>query len=186
MEIVDKSQGKTSPQMTSYQKIVIDETTRIINDYKKNQIEKNEDKVLLDAFEKKKDIDIINVINHVMNKLVEKRICGGADSLMYEYIHEYYVDKFEIVEDKWSSFMKPVNYMTPEQEVQKETKDSITEEQKQKFYDEALEEAKKEAKRKAEESLKRAEEKRKAKEEEKKKKVEEEANKPLGGLFDLL
>lgn len=188
-EIKEEKEDKkpeSSPQVDFCKKIVIDEITRIINDYKQIEIAKNEDKPLLEAFEKKKDIDLINCINHVENKLVEKRICGGADSIMYEYIHEYYVDNFEIVEDKWSNYIKPPVYMNTEQQAKKEAKETITEEQKQKFYEEALEEAKREAKRKAEESLRKAEEKKKAKEEEKKRKAIEEANKPLGGLFDLL
>ena len=41
-----------------------------------------------------------------MNNLTKKRIYGGADSVMYEYIHEYYVDKFTDVKDEWSKFMR--------------------------------------------------------------------------------
>lgn len=86
-----------------YEKIVIDECTRIIIQYIEI-CKANNDTPFIEALSNPEKATKY-CINHIMNNLTKKRTMGGADSLMYEYIHEYYVDSFTEVEDHWSSLI---------------------------------------------------------------------------------
>lgn len=179
-EVEDKS-ASTSTESNEFKSIVIKEMTRIIETYRVMMFANDVDAPLIEGMNKKTDIN--NVINHIMNNLVEKRIYGGADEITYEYIHEYYVDNYDVVEDNWSKRIRTggigASEPGPKQKAKSEAKSKITEEQKQKFYEEALEEAKRAAKLKAEEDFRKAEAKRKEKEKKlaEKKKAEELAKK---------
>lgn len=182
----DSSSNSTSTESKekSFKDIVIETTGRIVDRYIEMVKSKGTDDAFLRGLEnenKKKE----ECINYVMNNLTEQRIFGGDDSLMYPYIHDYYVDallKDEQVKDNWSNHIR--NTPAPSKggakaQAKEDAKNKITEEQKQKFYEEALEEAKREAKIKAEEKIKEQERIRKEKEKElaEKKKAEELAKK---------
>lgn len=178
-EVENESKANSTP---GFKDIVITECKRIINQYKE-LMSNSDDWKLLEGFNNPNKNDD-ECVNHIMNNLTKKRIYGGADSLMYEYIHEYYVDelKEEQLKDNWSSCLRPTGAPStpgPKAQAKEDAKNKITEEQKQKFYEEALEQAKREAKIKAEEDFKKAEAKRKEKELEKKKAEEEKKAKAL-------
>lgn len=193
-ELIEEEEAveNTASESNDFKSLVIKEMTRIINKYREIKFERNDDPALIEGMNKK--TEIINVVNHIMNNLTKRRIMCGSDETTYEYIHEYYVDKFDVVEDSWSKYIRNEAPTTPspKQVAKDEAKSKITEEQKQKFYEEALEEAKRAAKFKAEEDLRKAEAKRKEKEKKKKealelKRKEEMENDNLsGGLFDFL
>lgn len=180
-EVKEENESKAN-STPGFKDIVITECKRVINQYKE-LMANSDDWKLLEGFNNPNKNDD-ECVNHIMNNLTKKRIYGGADSLMYEYIHEYYVDdlKEEQLKDNWSNLMRNTTPNTPGPKAQakEDAKNKITEEQKQKFYEEALEEAKREAKFKAEEDFKKAEAKRKEQErirkekELEKKKAEEE------------
>ena len=172
----NESKANSTP---GFKDIVITECKRIINQYKE-LMSKSDDWKLLEGFNNPNKNDD-ECVNHIMNNLTKKRIYGGADSLMYEYIHEYYVDdlKEEQLKDNWSSCMRPTS-------VPEKPKAELTEEQKQKLVKKAEEEFLKEQKRKLEqeeqERIKREKEQekiRKEKELEKKKAEEEKKAKAL-------
>lgn len=169
-EEVEKVENESKANSTpGFKDIVITECKRTINQYKE-LMANSDDWKLLEGFNNPNKNDD-ECVNHIMNNLTKKRIYGGADSLMYEYIHEYYVDdlKEEQLKDNWSSCLRPTGAPStpgPKAQAKEDAKNKITEEQKQKFYEEALEEAKREAKFKAEEDFKKAEAKRKEKEKE--------------------
>lgn len=178
----ETNENVSTPSTSDLKQIVITEMTRIINKYRDDQFAKNEDVSLMEGMNKKKDIN--NVINHIMNNLTAKRIMGGDDSITYEYIHEYYVDNFDVVEDKWSQYMRAPggNSQPPKELSDKEIAKRYAEipnDIKNEMYQKALEEAERAAKFKAEEEIRKREEKRKAKEKElaEKKKTEELAKK---------
>ena len=178
-----EEESTTESKEKSFKDIVIETTGGIIDRYIEIVKSKGTDDAFLRGLEnenKKKE----DCINYVMNNLTEQRIIGGDDSLMYPYIHDYYVDelKDEQVKDNWSKHIR--NNPAPSKggakaQAKEDAKNKITEEQKQKFYEEALEEAKREAKLKAEEDFRKAEAKRKEKETKlaEKKKAEELAKK---------
>lgn len=192
-----EEESTTESKEKSFKDIVIETTGGVIDRYIEIVKSKGTDDAFLRGLEnenKKKE----ECINYVMNNLTEQRIFGGDDSLMYPYIHDYYVDallKDDQVKDNWSNHIR--NTPAPSKggakaQAKEDAKNSITEEQKQKFLEEAIEEAKREAKIKAEEKLKEQERIRKEKEAEKKKleaeaRAKAEAAKPKqSSLFDFL
>jgi len=177
-EVKEENESKAN-STPGFKDIVITECKRIINQYKE-LMSKSDDWKLLEGFNNPNKNDD-ECVNHIMNNLTKKRIYGGADSLMYEYIHEYYVDdlKEEQLKDNWSSCMRPTS-------VPEKPKAKLTEEQKQKLIKKAEEDFLKEQKRKLEqeeqERIKREKEQekiRKEKELEKKKAEEEKKAKAL-------
>jgi len=177
-EVKEENESKAN-STPGFKDIVITECKRIINQYKE-LMAKSDDWKLLEGFNNPNKNDD-ECVNHIMNNLTKKRIYGGADSLMYEYIHEYYVDdlKEEQLKDNWSSCMRPTS-------VPEKPKAELTEEQKQKLVKKAEEDFLKEQKRKLEqeeqERIKREKEQeriRKEKELEKKKAEEEKKAKAL-------
>ena len=191
-----EEESTTESKEKSFKDIVIETTGGIIDRYIEMVKSKGTDDAFLRDLEnesKKKE----ECINYVMNNLTEQRIFGGDDSLMYPYIHDYYVDallKDDQVKDNWSNHIR--NTPAPSKggakaQAKEDAKNSITEEQKQKFLEEAIEEAKREAKIKAEAKLKEQERIRKEKEAEKKKleaeaKAKAEAERKQTSLFDFL
>lgn len=196
VEETTEEESTTESKEKSFKDIVIEVTVGIIDRYIELMKSKGTDDAFLRGLEnenKKKE----ECINYVMNNLSEQRIYGGDDSLMYPYIHDYYVDELDEkqVKDNWSNHIR--NTPAPSKggakaQAKEDAKNSITEEQKQKFLEEAIEEAKREAKIKAEEKLKEQERIRKEKEAEKKRleaeaKAKAEAAKPKqSSLFDFL
>lgn len=202
VEEEQKEESTTETKEKTFKDIVIETTGGIIDRYIEIVKSKGTDDAFLRGLEnenKKKE----ECINYVMNNLTEQRIFGGDDSLMYPYIHDYYVDallKDDQVKDNWSINIR--NNPAPSKggakaKAKEEAKNKITEEQKQKYYEEALEEAKREAKFKAEEDFKKAEAKRKEKEkarkeaeakakEEAKAKAKSEGAAEQMSLFDIL
>jgi len=177
-EVKEENESKAN-STPGFKDIVVTECKRIINQYKE-LMSKSDDWKLLEGFNNPNKNDD-ECVNHIMNNLTKKRIYGGADSLMYEYIHEYYVDdlKEEQLKDNWSSCMRPTS-------VPEKPKAELTEEQKQKLVKKAEEDFLKEQKRKLEqeeqERIKREKEQeriRKEKELEKKKAEEEKKAKAL-------
>ena len=191
-----EEESTTESKEKSFKDIVIEVTGGIIDRYIEMVKSKGTDDAFLrglDNENKKKE----ECINYVMNNLTEQRIFGGDDSLMYPYIHDYYVDallKDDQVKDNWSNHIR--NTPAPSKggakaQAKEDAKNSITEEQKQKFLEEAIEEAKREAKIKAETKLKEQERIRKEKETEKKKleaeaRAKAEAERKQTSLFDFL
>lgn len=191
-----EEESTTESKEKSFKDIVIEITGGVIDRYIEIVKSKGTDDAFLRGLEnenKKKE----ECINYVMNNLTEQRIFGGDDSLMYPYIHDYYVDallKDEQVKDNWSNHIR--NTPAPSKggakaQAKEDAKNSITEEQKQKFLEEAIEEAKREAKIKAEAKLKEQERIRKEKEAEKKRleaeaKAKAEAERKQTSLFDFL
>ena len=208
-EEAEETTPAASTPSNDFKKLVVTECTRIIDQY--IEICKgNNDTAFIEALDNP-DKTKENCVNHIMNNLTSKRIYGGADSLMYEFIHEYYVDKFTEVKDEWSKFMRnPSAIGNNKPKARKPTMKDIEEgyqalsnEDKNRIYLEQLHKAEEEARKKALEKIKADEAKRKEKEKElaAKKKAEEarkkaeieakkEAEKNSGGfsqmsLFDL-
>ena len=203
----ETEQVENNQPQNDFKSVVTKECERIINNYVEI-CRQNNDEAFLKALDNP-DKTKAYCINHIMNNITSKRIYGGDDSLMYEYIHEYYVDKFTEVKDNWSKFMRvPSSGGSTTKKAAKPTLKDIEEgynalsnEEKNRIYLEQLAKYEEEAKKKALEKIKADEAKRKEKEKElaakkkaeeqakkeaEKKRKEEEANEPLGGMFDLL
>lgn len=189
----DKAVKEKSPK-----EIVIKTVKEIIAEYKELMKSSN-DEMLLKGFEDKSKTEA-ECVNYVMNNLVKQRIFGGRDSLMYPYIHDYYVDELDksLVADNWSSQIggngggQQVRVQKPTKKDILEAYEGLTNEEKNQIYLEQLKKAEEEAKRKAQEKIKADEQKRKEKEaQEKKRKAEELAKaKSSGGgeqmsIFDF-
>lgn len=185
-------------QTSDFKKIVIDTTTGIIERYIADVKAKGTDTFFIEKLEVPNKTTE-SCINHIMNNLAEKRIYGGDDALMHEYIHEYYVDDFNEVDDKWSNMIRAAGLTTTSspKEMSKEdiakAYDTLSNEEKNNIYLEQLEKAKNDAYKKAQEKLKADELKRKEKEKqrlEEEKKAKEEAIKKGAAeqmsLFDIL
>ena len=207
-EVEEEATSKGTPS-NDFKNIVITECNRIIDQYIEICKSNNDEAFLkaLDNPDKTKE----NCVNHIMNNLTKKRIYGGADSLMYEFIHEYYVDNFTEVKDNWSNFMRNPSAISnnspkaakPTMKDIEEGYQALSNEDKNRIYLEQLHKAEEEARKKALEKIKADEAKRKEKEkelaakkkaEEARKKAEIEAKKEVeknsGGfsqmsLFDL-
>jgi CheY-like chemotaxis protein len=101
-----------------------------------------------------------------MNNLVKKQIFGGRDSLMYPYIHDYYVDdlKDDLVKDNWSSQIRgggsgqQVRVQKPTQKDIMEAYDALDNEKKNEIYQQQLKRAEEEAYKKAQAKIKAEEE----------------------------
>lgn len=175
----DSKEEKPQNTLNDFKNICITECKRIIEKYIELEKEKKTDAMfLIGVDDDKKNIE--QCVNYVMNQLVSTGVYGGDDSLMYPYIHDYYVDdiKEKDLKDNWSSRIRTVQAKVElsdeeKQEAIKKAKEQFIVEQKRKL-------AEAEKKRLEKEQLKAL--KKKA-EEEAKKKEQEEA--PLGGLFDL-
>lgn len=144
------------PQQKDYLTIVKETVKGVIEDYVV-LAQRSKDEFFLIGYENpKKNVD--ECINYVMNNLTKERIYGGRDSLMYPYIHDYYVDdiKEELLKDNWSSYLRNPNTSTPK------PKAELTEEQKEKLMKKAEEEFILEQKRILQEQEKKKLEKEKA------------------------
>lgn len=200
LEEAEKATKKNDPKH-----IVIETVKGIIQDYKELMKNSN-DEMLLKGFA---DVSRSEeeCVNYVMNNLVKNQIYGGRDSLMYPYIHDYYVDDLdaEQLKDNWSNQIRGGGSSGQQVRVQKPTQKDIIEayealdnEKKNEIYQEQLKRAEEEAFKKAQAKIKEREEKEKEKERLKKekeaeakrlaaeKKAQEEANKPKQmSLFDF-
>ena len=201
LEEAEKSTKNNDPKH-----IIIDTVKGVIQDYKELMKNSN-DEMLLKGFA---DVSRSEeeCINYVMNNLVKNNIYGGRDSLMYPYIHDYYVDDLDIeqLKDNWSSQITGGGSSSGQQViVQKPTEkdimaayDALGNDKKNEIYQEQLKRAEEEAYKKAQAKIKEREEKEKEKERLKKekeaeakrlaaeKKAQEEANKPKQmSLFDF-
>ena len=143
-------QENTSP---GFKEIVIKECKRIIAQYKKLMADSDDWKLKLGFEDNSKSED--ECVNHIMNCLVAKRIYGGADEIMYEYIHEYYVDNIK-AGDGWSDRIN-------NNRGQQQPKVELTEEQKAKLLKKAEEDFLREQTRKLEEEERKRVEKEKEK-----------------------
>lgn len=199
-EEVETEQSEESNSTTSndFKNVVIKECERIIDQY--IEICKvNNDTPFIEALDNP-DKEKKYCVNHIMNNLTKKRIYGGADSVMYEYIHEYYVDDFKEVKDNWSNFVrtpssggstKKVDEAAIKAKAFKEAKKQLEAEYGkidiESIRKKAVADYKAEEKAKKEEAARLKEEEKKRKEEEEaKRKDEEQSNEELGGMFDLL
>lgn len=192
----EKLEESKSTTANDFKDVVIKECERIIDQYIEICKSNNDTAFLekLDDPDKEKKY----CVNHIMNNLTQKRIYGGADSVMYEYIHEYYVDDFKEVKDNWSTFMRtPSSGGSTKKVDEAAIRDKAFKEAKKQFEAEhgkidveairkkAIADYKAEEKAKKEEAKAKAEaEKQKALEEAKRK--EQEESEMLGGMFDLL
>ena len=192
-EEAEKSTKRQEPK-----NIIIEAVKGVIQDYKKLMKNSN-DEILLKGFNDESKTEE-ECINYVMNNLVKKQIYGGRDSLMYPYIHDYYVDDLDktLVKDNWSNQIRSGGNSGQQVRVQKPTEkdimaayDALGNDKKNEIYQEQLKKAEEEAYKKAQAKIKEREEKKKEKEAEVKrlaaeKKAQEEANKPKQmSLFDL-
>lgn len=175
-----------SKKPTDFKKMVIDTVKGIIADYKE-LMKNSEDEILLKGFEDETRSEE-ECVNYVMNHLVKENIFCGKDSLMYPYIHDYYVDDLDksLLLDNWSSQIRgmggsgqqQVRVQKPTQKDILEAYDALDNEKKNEIYQEQLKRAEEEAFKKAQAKIKAEEEKAKEKaklkaEAEKKKKEEE-------------
>ena len=200
-EEAEKSTKRQEPK-----NIIIEAVKGVIQDYKKLMKNSN-DEMLLKGFADESRSEE-ECINYVMNNLVKNNIYGGRDSLMYPYIHDYYVDDLDIeqIKDNWSSQIRGGGSSSGQQvRVQKPTEkdimaayDALGNDKKNEIYQEQLKKAEEEAYKKAQAKIKADAEKAKEKERIRKekeaeakklaaeKKAQEEANKPKQmSLFDL-
>lgn len=199
-EEVETEQSEESNSTTSndFKDVVIKECERIIDQYIEI-CKANNDTPFIEALDNP-DKEKKYCVNHIMNNLTKKRIYGGADSVMYEYIHEYYVDDFKEVKDNWSNFVRtPSSGGSTKKVDEAAIKDKAFKEAKKQLEAEygkidvesirkkAVADYKAEEKAKKEEAARLKEEEKKRKEEEEaKRKAEEQSNEELGGMFDLL
>lgn len=168
-EEVEETEQVESNKTKDSKTIVIDTCKGIIQDYKELMKNSNDTK-LLEGFENElKNED--ECINYVMNNLVEQRIFGGRDSLMYPYIHDYYVDdlpKDKLI-DKWSNHIngggsgQQVRVQKPTMKDIIEAYDGLSNDKKTEIYLEQLKRAEEEAYKKAQAKIKADEEKAKEK-----------------------
>lgn len=195
-----------SKNPTDIKKIIIETVKGIIQEYKELMKNSN-DEMLLKGFADASRSEE-ECVNYVMNNLVKNNIYGGRDSLMYPYIHDYYVDDLDIkqLSNNWSSQIRSGGSSSGQQvRVQKPTEkdimaayDALGNDKKNEIYQEQLKKAEEEAFKKAQAKIKEREEKEKEKERIRKekeaeakklaaeKKAQEEANKPKQmSLFDL-
>ena len=175
-----------SKKPVDFKKMVIDTVKGIIADYKE-LMKNSEDEILLKGFEDETRSEE-ECVNYIMNNLVKENIFCGKDSLMYPYIHDYYVDDLDksLLLDNWSSQIRgmggsgqqQVRVQKPTQKDILEAYDALDNEKKNEIYQEQLKRAEEEAFKKAQAKIKADEEKAKEKaklkaEAEKKKKEEE-------------
>ena len=175
-----------SKKPTDFKKLVIDTVKGIIADYKE-LMKNSEDEILLKGFEDETRSED-ECVNYIMNNLVKENIFCGKDSLMYPYIHDYYVDDLDnsLLLDNWSSQIRgmggsgqqQVRVQKPTQKDILEAYDALDNDKKNEIYQEQLKRAEEEAFKKAQAKIKAEEEKAKEKaklkaEAEKKKKEEE-------------
>lgn len=198
MEELDELQEEESEADNSktdnrkeFKQIVIDTCTGIIERYKAMMVEKNDDPFFIANLDNEKKT-VEECINYIMNNLVAQRIYGGEDSIMWPYIHDYYVDEGKVkYGDNWS------NQIGNGSNRSQKAEPKLTEEQKKKLMEKAEQEFIQEQKRKLEEKEKERikkekekEQKRKEQEALKKAKDFEEAKANGGGaqtsLFDFL
>jgi len=193
-EIEETEEETTAPRKGSidskkpvdFKKMVIDTVKGIIADYKE-LMKNSEDEILLKGFEDETRSEE-ECVNYIMNNLVKENIFCGKDSLMYPYIHDYYVDDLDktLLIDNWSanirgmggSGQQQVRVQKPTQKDILEAYDALDNEKKNEIYQEQLKRAEEEAFKKAQAKIKAEEEKAKEKaklkaEAEKKKKEEE-------------
>lgn len=182
-EVEEETTPAASTPSNDFKNIVVTECTRIIDQY--IEICKgNNDTAFIEALDNP-DKTKENCVNHIMNNLTSKRIYGGADSVMYEFIHEYYVDKFTEVKDEWSKYMRNPSAISNNKPKKAKEEKSTNDVDIEKIKRDAVAEYKAAEKAKKEEQARLKEEEKKRKEEEAKANAEKESE-TLGGLFDLL
>ena len=166
-ELEETETKEEQPQQKDYLTIVKETVTGVIEDYARLAKTANDEFFLIGYENTKKNVD--ECINYVMNNLTQKRIYGGRDSLMYPYIHDYYVDdiKEELLKDNWSSYLRNPNTSAPKPKVE------LTEEQKEKLMKKAEEEFILEQKRILQEQEKKKQEREKARLEKQKEREKE-------------
>lgn len=152
-EEAQEEKQTASPEPT-FKEIVIKECKRIIAKYKEIMSTQNDIAFQNGINDPNKSED--ECVNHIMNCLVSKRIYGGDDELMYEYIHEYYVDSIK-AEDGWSDRIN-------NNAGRGKPKAELTEEQKKKLIEKAEADFLEKQRVKLEEQEKKRLEKEKAKE----------------------
>ena len=207
MEEVEVEETEIKNKKNDPKSIIIETVKGVIQDYKELMKNSN-DEMLLKGFENElKNED--ECINYVMNNLVKNQTFGGRDSLMFPYIHDYYVDDLDIkqLSDNWSNqirtggssnYGKQVRVQKPTEKDIMAAYDALGNDKKNEIYQEQLKKAEEEAYKKAQAEIKKREEKEKEKERIRKekeaeakrlaaeKKAQEEANKPKQmSLFDL-
>ncbi len=196
-EWVEEAEKSTKSKEPKY--IIIETVKGVIQDYKELMKNSNDEMLLKGFADESKSEE--ECINYVMNNLVKNNIYGGRDSLMYPYIHDYYVDDLDIeqLKDNWSNQIRgggsssgqQVRVQKPTQKDIMEAYDALGNDKKNEIYQEQLKRAEEEAFKKAKAKIKEREEKKKEKEAEAKriaaeKKAQEEANKPKQmSLFDI-
>jgi hypothetical protein len=180
----------------SFKEIVINECKRIITQYKELMKDKNDIPFIVGIDDANKNED--ECVNYIMNNLVATRTIGGADSVMYPYIHDYYVDNLDKskVKDNWSNRINNnAAQSQPKVELSEKQKEKLLEKAKEQFIQEQKRKLEEEEKKRLEKEQKRLE-KQKEREAEKevqraieKQKAIEEAKKKGGAeqmsLFDL-
>ncbi len=189
------------PDIKEFKQIVIDECKRIIGNYIDLVKSKNDDEMFLKGLDNP-DKSEEECINYIMNNLVDQRIYGGDDKIMYPYIHDYYVDTFDDdskLKDKWSDMIRSGSSgrtttvaAKPTEKDILEAYDALGNEKKNEIYQEQLKKAQEEAYKKAQAKIKEDEKKAKEKAKQKadaEKKAKEEALQNGAGsqmsLFDL-
>lgn len=182
-ESKEEKSKENQPTVADFKNICIKVCKGIIEDYIKQQKEKNTDTMfLVGVADNKKNQD--ECVNYIMNNLVKNKTFGGPDSLMYPFIHDYYVDdiKEKDLKDNWSSQIRTVQAQAPKVELSEEEKKELTKKVQDQFIADQKRKIEEAEKKKAEKAKQKAALK---KAEEEKKKQEQEAE-PLGGLFDLI
>ena len=168
-EWVEEAESKTV-KTKDFKDIVIETCKGIIADYKELMKNSNDTKLLEGFEDESKNED--ECVNYIMNNLTKQRIYGGRDSLMYPYIHDYYVDDLDKSQltDAWSVHIRNGNGGQPTRVVQKPTQKDILEaydalgnDKKNEIYQEQLKRAEEEAYKKAQAKIKADEQKAKEK-----------------------
>lgn len=173
-----KNTGSTNPEP---KQIIIETTKGIIADYKELMKNSNDEMLLKGFADISKSED--ECVNYIMNNLVKNRVYGGRDSLMFPYIHDYYVDDLEesLLVDNWSNQItagggssgQQVRVKKPTEKDIIEAYDALGNDKKNEIYQEQLKRAEEEAYKKAQAKIKEREEKEKEKERLKKEKEAE-------------
>ena len=171
-EEVEVEETETKDKKNDPKSIIIETVKGVIHDYKELMKNSN-DEMLLKGFENElKNED--ECINYVMNNLVKNQTFGGRDSLMFPYIHDYYVDDLDIkqLSDNWSNQIrtsgssnsgKQVRVQKPTEKDIMAAYDALGNDKKNEIYQEQLKKAEEEAYKKAQAEIKKREEKEKEK-----------------------
>lgn len=172
--------------MADFKSIVETEIKRIANNYIDIVKGKGEDEAFIQICDQAVNSYFNSLVNYIMNDLVEKKIYGGDDSLMYPLIHDFVVDKLfnEEIEDKWSNQIGRGNASSAPKQEKKIDENALREKIKKEIEADYRAELKAQA-----EEAKRIKEEEKARikaEKEALKKAEEDKASNQTSLFDFL